>query len=269
MNGVYQFMSGILPQNNGVQIFNYENHEVRTISIDGEPWWVASDVCSVLKIQNIRQNLGKLDDDEKGVCTVYTLGGAQQMAIVNEPGLYSLILTSRKKEAKEFKRWITHDVIPSIRKTGSYASPAQPADVHKFTKMLADRAMKNLARVPDGFFAVLPHLFYQLQTLEQLTGNLDEDAKLEISVGKGWRQHAIENLHLSNAQMIQYRHVLANGRIVDAWAYSDIKSGDFYKWLWTVYFPEKFPSYVEYRKTKLALPAPKAAKPKQIKGGNS
>lgn len=138
-----------------------------------------------------------------------------------------------------------------------------PTEIHKFTNMLADRAMKNLARVPDGFFAVLPHLFYQLQTLEQLTGNLDEDAKLEISVGRRWRQHAIENLHLSEFQMVQYSHVLANGRTVNAWAYSDIKSGDFYKWLWTVYFPENFPQYVEYRKGKLALPAPKN---KQIKG---
>lgn len=138
---------------------------------------------------------------------------------------------------------------------------------HKFTDMLAERAKKNLARVPDGYFAVLPHLFYQLWTLERLTGSLDEDAQLEISVGKCWRRYAIEHLHLSPSQMIQYSHILANGLIKPAWAYTDIKAGDFYKWLWTIYFPEYFPAYVEYRKDKLTLPAPKQQK--RLKGGNS
>lgn len=86
--------------------------------LEGEPWFVAADVCRALGLGNSRQTLSYLDDDEKGVITSDTLGGKQEMSTINEPGLYSLILRSRKPEAKAFKRWITHEVIPAIRKTG-------------------------------------------------------------------------------------------------------------------------------------------------------
>jgi prophage antirepressor-like protein len=103
------------------RVFNYQERQVRTVTMDGEPWFVAKDVCDVLEIENSRDTVRRLDEDEKGVGIIDTLGGNQEMAIINEPGLYSLILTSRKPEAKEFKRWITHEVIPAIRKTGSYS----------------------------------------------------------------------------------------------------------------------------------------------------
>lgn len=89
---------------------------------NGEPWFVAADVCKALEIVNPSNAVKKLDDDEKGLHLTDTLGGAQNMSIINEPGLYSLVLGSRKPQAKAFKRWITHDVIPSIRKHGMYVS---------------------------------------------------------------------------------------------------------------------------------------------------
>ena len=99
---------------------------VRVMTINNEPWFVAADVCKALEIANNRDALTRLDDDEKGVASTDTLGGKQQTTIINEPGLYSLVLGSRKPEAKEFKRWITHEVIPTIRKTGGYiADPNQ------------------------------------------------------------------------------------------------------------------------------------------------
>lgn len=100
--------------------FNYHDKQVRTISKDGEPWFVAKDVCEILGHTNSRVAVERLDSDEKGVSKVYTLGGEQDMTVINESGLYSLVLTSNKPEAKEFKRWVTHEVIPSIRKTGQY-----------------------------------------------------------------------------------------------------------------------------------------------------
>lgn len=93
---------------------------VRTLNIDGEPWFVASDVCKALGIANSRDAVARLDEDEKGVALTDTLGGVQNLTTVNEPGLYALVLSSRKPEAKAFKRWITHEVIPSIRKHGGY-----------------------------------------------------------------------------------------------------------------------------------------------------
>ncbi|WP_345432001.1 phage antirepressor [Actinoallomurus vinaceus] len=97
---------------------------MRTVLIDGEPWFVAADVCAVLDLGNPRSSLALLDDDERGVYRVDTPGGPQNATIVNEAGLYSLILRSRKPEARAFKRWVTHDVLPAIRRTGSYAAPA-------------------------------------------------------------------------------------------------------------------------------------------------
>ena len=104
-----------------LQVFNFKQNEVRTILKDGEPWFVAKDVCDILDISKHRDAVSRLDDDERGSVLVDTLGGRQAVSAVNEYGLYSLILKSRKPEAKEFKRWITHDVIPAIRKTGSYS----------------------------------------------------------------------------------------------------------------------------------------------------
>ena len=99
------------------EIAVFENDQfgsVRTIVRDGEPWFVAADVCRALDIQNTTDAMSRLNEDEKGVDSIYTLGGAQDLLIVNEPGLYSLVLGSRKPEAKAFKRWITHEVIPDI-----------------------------------------------------------------------------------------------------------------------------------------------------------
>ena len=103
---------------NEIQIFkNNEFGEIRTVSINDEPWFVASDICRALDIQNVTQAVQKLDDDERSMFNIGRQGNAN---CVNEYGLYSLVLASRKPEAKKFKRWVTHEVIPSIRKHGGY-----------------------------------------------------------------------------------------------------------------------------------------------------
>ena len=106
---------------NGIQVFeNSGLGSVRVVMHNGEPWFVAKDVCDCLDLTNTAQTISYLDDDEKGVTTNYTPGGKQEMSMISEAGLYSLILRSRKPEAKAFKRWVTHDILPSIRKTGGY-----------------------------------------------------------------------------------------------------------------------------------------------------
>ncbi len=108
---------------NELQIFkNNQFGNVRIVMKGQEPWFVAKDVCECLAISKHRDAISRLDADERGSLKVDTLGGKQEMATVNEYGLYSLVLSSRKPEAKEFKRWITHDVIPQIRKTGQYVA---------------------------------------------------------------------------------------------------------------------------------------------------
>lgn len=106
-----------------IQVFQFKTQDVRVTKKDGQPWWVAKDVCDVLGLENARQALTYLDDDERCVITNDALRKNGPVNIINEPGLYSLILRSRKPEAKTFKRWITHEVLPTIRKTGGYLNP--------------------------------------------------------------------------------------------------------------------------------------------------
>lgn len=104
--------------------FSFDGTELRVAELEGELWFVAADVCAALDLKDVGQALERLDSDERGGCTVPTPGGPQQMLTVSESGMYSLIFTSRKVEAKRFKKWVTSEVLPSIRKTGSYTAPA-------------------------------------------------------------------------------------------------------------------------------------------------
>lgn len=109
---------------NTMQIFkNDDLGEIRTISIAGEPWFVAKDVCDALELTDVSMTMNSLDDDEKRVQVVLVSGGknATRMWFVNESGLYNVIFQSRKPKARFFRRWVTHDVLPKIRKTGSYS----------------------------------------------------------------------------------------------------------------------------------------------------
>jgi prophage antirepressor-like protein len=112
-----------IQQTTGLQVFYNENENVsvRTKVIDGEPWFVGKDICDLLGLVNSRKSLQALDEDEKGVTNGYTLGGNQELTIINESGLYHLIFISRKPEAKSIRRWVTGTVLPSIRRTGSYS----------------------------------------------------------------------------------------------------------------------------------------------------
>lgn len=102
-----------------LELFSYAGANLRTAMIDGEAWFVSADVLSILELS--RSSIALLDDDERGVHSMDTPSGPQDMSVISEAGLFSLILRSRKPEAKKFKRWITHDVLPKIRQTGSYS----------------------------------------------------------------------------------------------------------------------------------------------------
>jgi prophage antirepressor-like protein len=137
---------------NPVVAFDFESHNIRVVMDgDGEPWFVASDVCRVLAISKPENTYGRLDEDERDTRIVGTPGGQQEMVTINESGLYSLILTSRKPEAKRFKRWVTREVLPSIRKTGSYASAGSVAALPALTQDRVNAILsicEAVARVP-------------------------------------------------------------------------------------------------------------------------
>lgn len=113
---------------NDIQVFDFEDNAVRVIEKDGEPWFVAADVARVLDFRDAYNATRVLDDDEKGTHNVSTPSGDQEMNVINESGLYHLVLVSRKPEAKKFRKWVTAEVLPSIRKTGAYVAPAARDD---------------------------------------------------------------------------------------------------------------------------------------------
>ena len=136
--------------NNALQVFSYKAHQVRTTTIDGEIWFVAKDICDILEIVNHRDAVTALDDDERRVSEIATPsnGGYSEVNFINEPGLYKLIFKSRKPEAKAFTRWVTHDVLPSVRKTGTYSvskdNPAIPSGVMDSARIIFEVAgIKN------------------------------------------------------------------------------------------------------------------------------
>jgi prophage antirepressor-like protein len=106
-------------------VFNYKTNKIRTAMKNGEPWFVLKDACDTLEIINSRDAAARLDDDEKDVCIIDTLGGPQKLTIISESALYKIIMLSRKSEAKLFQRWITREVLPQIRETGSYIRTPQ------------------------------------------------------------------------------------------------------------------------------------------------
>ena len=111
---------------NQISTFNFENQSIRTIAINNEPWFIAKDLCDAINISNYRDAIERLDEDEKGVALTDTLGGKQEMAVISESGMYTLILRCRDAVKKgsvphRFRKWVTAEVLPQIRKTGSYS----------------------------------------------------------------------------------------------------------------------------------------------------
>ncbi|MDS3899844.1 BRO family protein [Staphylococcus hominis] len=117
---------------NKLQIFNFEELSVRTMNIDGEPYFVGKDVAEILGYKKTANAINKhVDDEDKGVTKLGTPGGVQDVTIINESGLYSLIFSSKLESAKRFKRWVTSEVLPTLRKTGTYQVPDNPMDALK------------------------------------------------------------------------------------------------------------------------------------------
>jgi len=144
---------------NSLQVFTNEDFgSVRVLAIDSQPWFVARDVTDALGLD--RTATRRLDEDEKGVRSMHTQGGEQEVSIITEAGLYSLIMASKKPEAKRFKRWVTHDVLPTIRKHGMYATP------QSVERMLAD---------PDTMIATLKALKAERKRADAL---MEDNARL-------------------------------------------------------------------------------------------
>jgi prophage antirepressor-like protein len=164
--------------------FQFDSHDVRVIAdSNGDSWFVAADVAKALDYAEAKDMTRNLDDDEKGRQIVPTLGGEQVLITINEYGLYSAILKSRKPEAKRFKRWVTHEVLPSIRKTGSYAmlTPSVPGDLYaRALKAEKDEAASMALASVAGKALSLRRK--EKRVLAQIVGLLREEVQLKLTL---------------------------------------------------------------------------------------
>lgn len=140
--------------NNDIQIFSYNDREVRTVQKDGEPWFVLKDVCAVLGISDHKVAARRLEEDEGcQIPLTDSIGRKQEMLCINESGLYNVILRSDKPEAKPFRKWVTSEVLPSIRKNGGYIAGQEsmtPAELMASALLMAQRTLaEREARIAD------------------------------------------------------------------------------------------------------------------------
>lgn len=143
-----------------LQTWSYENSEIRTVEKDGEPWWVLADVCKVLELSSPHKVADRLEADEKGRNLIPTLGGMQEMTTVNESGLYAVILRSDKPQAKPFRRWVTSEVLPSIRKHGAY---------------MTDQTLEQALTSPDFLIQLATQLKEEKEQRKQLEAKVEQD----------------------------------------------------------------------------------------------
>ena len=183
---------------NKVTIFKYEESKlVRTLNLNGEPWFVLRDVCEVLGLGNSRMVADRLDEDEKGVSQIDTLGGVQNATIISESGMYNVILRSDKPEAKPFRKWVTAVVLPSIRKNGGYIAGQEELSPQELMakallvaqKTLTDRdaRIKELGIKEKDFIGwLLDHKYvYRDQKNKLMPYAAKNNGLFEVKEGKG------------------------------------------------------------------------------------
>lgn len=147
-----------------IAVFDFEDQAVRTASLDGAPWFVGKDVCRCLAIADHQQALDRLDDDERCAFAASTAGGPQQMIVISEPGVYRLVFTSRTEKAEAFKRWLAHEVLPALRRTGRYAMDdrtPEPEPLRAKAGPGADRRY-TMDDIPDLYKALMVLREYRL-----------------------------------------------------------------------------------------------------------
>jgi len=184
-------MSNMIP-------FEFEAHQVRVIDLDGAPWFVAKDVCEVLGIGNPSQAITRLDDDE--VTLISTEGNHRKTNFVNESGLYALIFTSRKKAAQRFRKWVTGEVLPTLRRTGSFVvggsrsapdDSLDPVDVTPANRKLVAVWTNCMREVRLTFGEKAARDFYSLSPLPKATGHVSSGAELMAQEGENCLHHLL------------------------------------------------------------------------------
>jgi prophage antirepressor-like protein len=199
----------------GLQSFNFNDSPIRTLlNENGEVYFVASDVCKVLELSNVGQAISRLDEDEKSNIILNDVAGRPNKSIIiNESGLYSLVLSSRKPEAKAFKKWVTSEVLPQIRKTGAYISkPLTPIEMLEMQVQIAKQHEQRLAKL-EAKVETINTEFYTLAGYYKLKGKKWNLVDNGIKVGKDLTElskiegYAVRQMHSERFGCVNAYHI--------------------------------------------------------------
>jgi prophage antirepressor-like protein len=229
----------------------FEGKRVRFIGTPEKPEWVAQDVCDVIGIASARDAVSDFDDDEKGVGTIYTLGGKQKLTTVYEAGLYRLIFKSRKPEAKRFQKWVFAEVLPSLRKWGVYPPP-QSAAYQITLKPYTARVvwvMQVRRCLPEGHWCVFIEGAEILIGAEHILGPADLEMHqydlLDGSIGIHWGGYRQDKTWVGQRRPYNYTFPRGDPRgTVTPWCYPMHELEHFKVWLHGEYWTHHFPDYI-------------------------
>jgi hypothetical protein len=246
-------------------IFKYEEgnelSELTTVEINGEIWFVANDVCKLLGIANSRDAVSGLDDDEKLTSVIPTAGQNRSVNLINESGLYALIFKSKKESAKKFRKWVTKEVLPSIRKKGSYGIDrlATPNFVIRYND--------NWKNVDRGHFSVISELFVRLYGRFEHEGYQipskafdGKEIRPDVSVGKCFAAYLREKHPDVCDNYKTYKHRFPNGIEVEARQYPNAILPIFISFVDQVWIPQNAEGYFKTRDLKALDYLPKLLK---------
>ena len=236
-----------------LQIFKYESDgsvldDLTTVQIEDEVWFVASEVCKLLDIQNVTQAVSSLDEDEKLPYVLHRSGQNRSVTLISESGLYALVFKSKKPTAKQFRKWITKEVIPSIRKTGSYG--INRLETPNFIVRFND----NWDRTDKGYFSVISELFIRLYGRFEKVGYqipnkafTGKEIRPDISVGKKFSTF-LKQKHPEHANKFKmYIHKFPDGNEFEARQYENILLPIFIQFVDDVWIPECASAYFKDR----------------------
>lgn len=243
-------------------VFKYEDDDIlndmTTVEIDGEIWFVAAEVCALLDIKNVSDAVASLDDDEKLISELIRSGQSRKVNLVNESGLYNLVFRSSKPGAKQFRKWITKVVIPSIRKTGSYGVERLA------TPNFMVRFHDNSDRTEKGRFSVISELFIRLYGSFEKVGYLIPDKALtgqeirpDVSVGMGFSKFLKAHHPEVSDNFTFYMHKFPNGLEFKARQYSNDLLPIFIKYIDDHWMPSSAAAYFGERDQKALEYLPK------------
>ena len=249
-----------------LRIFEDENqNRLRSVNIGGEPWFVANDICASLDYKNPRDAIARHVDSEDVVKhDTPTDSGSQSMTYINESGLYALIFGSKLESAKKFKRWVTREVLPQIRKTGSYSLTSG----HSFVRRFND----NWDRTSPGHFSVISELYIRLYGRFEQVGHIIPDKandgvgiRPDNSVGRLFSDWLKRHHEDKVATRSTYSHLLPNGLEIEAFQYPRDILPLFIEYVEDIWLRERAPIYLKDRDPRALEYLPKLLPPPQSK----